>query len=135
MFDLHFSCIACSSVVGPGSRSVAISAVCNIDALATDLPGQTVGSACRHRDVDGEWTRGDARATRHRIRRGHICALVRNPDGTPPFANETPQGFTRLESVIVARPGAPATRFFENSRRHWRLRRPRTVQRTPRRYS
>src|SRR6202044_3846447 len=135
MFGLHFSCVACSSVVGPGSRSVAISAVCDIDALATDLPGQTVGSACRHRDADGERTRGDARATRHRIKRGHICALVRNSDGTPPFANETPQGFTRLELVIVAGPGAPKQGLSENSGRHWRLPRPRTVQRTPRRES
>ena len=28
-----------------------------------------------------------------------------------PFANETPQGFTRMESVIVARPGMFETRL------------------------
>ena len=69
-----------------------MSTVCNIDALATDLPGRTVGSACRRRDGDGERSRGDARATRHRIKRGHIGALVRNPPGNLPFANEIPEG-------------------------------------------
>src|SRR3984957_7448645 len=109
MFDLHFSCVTCSSAE---DRVVVSCDFCRLQHRCVGgLPGRTVGSACRRRDVDGERSRGDTRATRYRVKRGHICALVRNPDGTSPLANETPQGFTRPESVIVARPGMSETRF------------------------
>jgi len=43
---------------------------------------------------------------------GLVCVPWSEIQTGLPFANETPQGFTRLESVIVASPGMFETRLF-----------------------
>jgi len=42
---------------------------------------------------------------------GDVCVPWSEIQMGLPFANETPQGFTRLGSVIVARPGMFETRL------------------------
>jgi hypothetical protein len=67
-----------------------MSTVCNIDALATYPvgPGGPLADKAGPYLCPGSKSRWDS-----------------------PFANETPQGFTRVESVVVARPGMSETRF------------------------
>ena len=69
---------------------------------------------------------------RLRMKRGHICALVRNRDGTPRWRTRHPRGSPGWSRLSLRGRACPKQGLFERSRRHWRLRRPRTAQRTPR---
>jgi hypothetical protein len=62
-----------------------------------------------------------------------LVSLFEIQKGPPVALCENPQGFCNPESVSWRARECPKPGLFGKSRRHWRLRRPCTMQRTPRR--